>query len=217
MKTIYEFLLKSKTSVSTQDNDCVDLGLPSGLLWATCNIGADKPTDYGDYFMWGSTKPDTDNECRLKTCPFNTNKVNDIDIHDACRNDILVPEYDAATVILGSEWRLPTNDDFEELIDNTEHKWIRNYQGSKVNGMRFTPKNAEANGAELDTELFIPASGYRIGSIFRWRGGQAYLWSASFNTENTINESNIILNKSTCVISYNYRSTGLCLRGVKEK
>lgn len=49
----------------------VDLGLPSGLKWAQCNVGAEKETEYGDYFMWGSITPDTNNTCDWTHAPFN--------------------------------------------------------------------------------------------------------------------------------------------------
>ena len=55
----------------TKQYEYVDLGLPSGLKWAKCNIGAEKETDFGDYFMWGSTRPNTDTPCNWKNAPFN--------------------------------------------------------------------------------------------------------------------------------------------------
>ena len=221
MKTIYEFLLKSKTAVSTQGIGYVDLGLKSGLLWARCNIGADEPTEYGDYFMWGSTEPDTDKSCGWKNCPFNDGKSQFNDEYfksiknKVCPNNILASEYDAATVILGDGWRLPTDDDYKELIHNAEHEWITNYQGSRTNGILFT---SNMNGAEL----FIPASGFRDWSSFHNDGKGAHLWSSTICGTAAYYAYNICLSGSVsslkcfCFMNGNNRSAGFCLRGVKK-
>ena len=217
MKSIYEFLLKSKTVASTQDADYVDLGLPSGLLWAKCNIGAEKPYEYGDYFMWGSTEPDTDKPCDWEHAPFNGG-CEDINIprfyahrNKACPNGILVPEYDAATVILGDEWRMPTADEFKELIDNTEQEWVKNYQDSKINGILF-----KANSNEKYAELFIPAAGCRNESMFYNRGSSTYLWSSSINASSSIYARRLAFNSSSHNTYYACRYYGFCMRGVKE-
>ena len=226
MKSIYEFLLKSKTSISAQDAEYVDLGLPSGLLWAKCNIGAYEPYEYGDYFMWGSTSADPDKKCGWTNCPFNKGSsvfcsgyFKSIQ-NDVCPNNILTSEYDAVTAILGDGWRLPTNDDFWELINNTEHEWIKNYKGSKINGMRFTPKNvkvAKANSDENYDELFIPVSGYRYLSNFYYRGSYAYLWSSTLDAHVPDYASILYFDDFHCYTSNCSRCYALCIRGVKNK
>ena len=219
MKSIYEFLLKNKTVASTQGMGYVDLGLPSGLLWARCNIGAYEPYEYGDYFMWGSTEPDTDKRCDWKNCPFNNDNDNDNDGYDfnkdyfksikdkVCPNGILAPEYDPATVILGDDWRLPTADEFKELIDNTEQEWVKNYQDSKINGILFQTN---------DAELFIPASGFRCWSSFYDRGRYTYLWSSLFDTSSPNCAMAIYLDNSYRYMCSGGRPNGYCLRGVKK-
>ena len=215
MKTIYEFLLKSKTAASTQDLDYIDLGLPSGLLWASCNIGAKEPTDCGDYFMWGSTEPNTNDKCNWAHAPFNNGyalynaKYFESIKNKVCPNGILAPEYDAATAILGDEWRLPTADEFKELIDNTNHEWIENYKDSKINGMIFTTKTNDA-------ELFIPASGLRGESITVNKGQCGYLWSSSLFTSSKDYARYFIFNDSYCSMRYGKHYYGFCLRAVKE-
>ena len=233
MKSIYEFLfsehllnehlLKSKTAASTQSYDYVDLGLPSDLLWARCNIGADEPTEYGDYFMWGSTEPNTNDDCGWKNCPFNNGHAvfhssYFTSIKDkVCPNGILAAKYDAASVILGNDWRLPTKEDFEELKDNTKNEWVENYQDSKINGMVFTPVGFEANGGELGTELFIPASGFLHESRFYYLNADAYLWSSSLYASNTYYANNLHFDKYCDPKDISKRFYGFCLRAVKEK
>ena len=230
MKSIYEFLLnehllnehllKAKTAASTQDTeytDYVDLGLPSGRLWAKCNIGADEPYEYGDYFMWGNTEPDTDKSCFWKTCPFN-NGANAYDKdyfksikNKICPNDILAPEYDAATAILGDDWRLPTYDDFTELIDNTTRKWVNDYHDSGIAG-----KLLKADSIENDAELFIPASGYRGGSGYASQGSYGFLWSSSITIGGGQCSWYLYMDDMSLKHGSSSRCYGLCVRPVKE-
>ena len=96
--------------VNTNGHSYVDLGLPSGTLWATMNVGATSETDYGDYFMWGSTTPNTNTPCNWANAPFN-NGANDYDeeyftTHKSewlDNNDNLKPEFDAARAIIGGD------------------------------------------------------------------------------------------------------------------
>ena len=161
-----------------KEYEYVDLGLPSGLKWAKCNVGAENETDYGDYFQWGSTTPNTDTICDLERSPFNGgnseyNKEYFDSVKDTvCPNGVLAKEYDAASQIMGGDWRMPTNDEFKELLKNTTNEWITNYNGSGVNGRKFTSK---ING----NSIFIPASGGRSGSEFSDQGSGSLVWSSS--------------------------------------
>ena len=158
----------------------VDLDLPSGLKWAKCNVGAKKETDYGDYFMWGSITPNTADACIWANAPFNNgssscNKTYFNSVKDTvCPNGILAKEYDAASQIMGGDWRMPTRDEFQELLDNTDNEWIEDFNGSGVNGRKFTSKTDESK------YIFIPASGGRSGSSFCSQGSSGYIWSSSF-------------------------------------
>ena len=156
----------------------VDLGLPSGTLWAKCNIGATSESDYGDYFMWGSTTPNTNTICDWSTAPFN-NGTNDYDSNyfnsvknTVCPNDILAKGYDVAYKTTNGAARMPTDVEFQELISNTRMEWT---QVSDVNGWKFTSKT------DTSKYIFIPAAGYRInGSVFNI-GKQCIIWSSSLN------------------------------------
>ena len=141
----------------------VDLGLPSGTLWAKMNVGATSETDPGLYFAWGETEGYTaeqvgvDKQFTWADYKFNPSgdgstftKYNSTD-----GKTVLDAEDDAAVVNMGGEWHMPTQDQCEELL-NTEYvtnEWIENYNGSGMNGCLFT---SVSNG----NTLFIPAAGY---------------------------------------------------------
>ena len=192
----------------------VDLGLPSGLKWAKCNVGAETETAYGDYFMWGSTTPNTASECTWTNAPFNNGSsefdeayFNSIK-NTVCPNGILAKEYDATTQIMGGEWRMPTQPELKELLDNTTNEWVEDFNGSGVNGRKFTSKT---NG----NSIFIPASGYRSGSSFNNQGEISNIWSSSLITSELYNAW-VLSSTSRYVYadSDGFCKDGLCVRGV---
>lgn len=91
----------------------VDLGLPSGLKWATCNVGAEKPEDYGDYFAWG--------EIETKSEYTESNSLTHGKQMDDISGDV---QYDVAAANWGGSWRMPTKDEMIELVSNCEWEWI---------------------------------------------------------------------------------------------
>ena len=190
----------------------VDLGLPSGLKWAKCNIGAETETDYGSYFMWGSTKANTPDECTWATAPFN-NGSSDYDstyfnsVKDTvCPNGILAEEYDTSTQIMGGDWRMPTQSDFQELLSGTTNEWT---QVNGVNGRKFTSKT---NG----NSIFIPAAGacYR-GSVYSV-GYYGNVWSSSLDTSDPYNAWGLSFYSDDCYMYSNGRCNGLSVRGVMD-
>ena len=158
------------------DHAYVDLGLPSGLLWATCNVGADNPEDYGDYFAWGETQPkDTYNWSTYQYCMGSnttmTKYCNNSSIgYNGFTDNLttLLPEDDAATANWGSDWRMPTKEEWQELLDNTTHAWTTQ---NGVNGRLFTASNGNS--------LFLPAAGI---SGLHYAGSYGYYWSSSLYT-----------------------------------
>lgn len=193
----------------------VDLGLPSGLKWAKCNVGAEKETDYGDYFMWGSTKPNTADECAWEHAPFNggNTSYNADTINSAkdtvCPNGILAKEYDAASQIMGGDWRMPTRDEIQELIDNTDSEWVEDFNGSGVNGGKFTSK---VNG----NSIFIPASGYRSVSSFYGQGNYGYVWSSSLYAVGPDYAWDLYFCSGNAMAGSLSRSFGFVVRGVMK-
>ena len=170
----------NQVSFTTADDYVyVDLGLPSGLLWATCNVGAEAPEDYGDYFAWSETQPkDTYNWSTYQYCNGSQNTLtkycnNSSYGYNGFTDDLttLLPEDDAATANWGSEWRMPTMEEWQELYNNTTVTWT---QQNGVNGRLFTASNGNS--------LFLPAAGCRDGSGFISAGGSGYYWSSSLDT-----------------------------------
>ena len=161
----------------TKQYEYVDLGLPSGLKWAKCNVGAETETDYGDYFMWGSTTPNTPDECIMAKAPFNggASSYNDEYINSVmdtvCPNGILAKEYVAVAQIMGGDWRMPTKDEFQELIDYTTKEWVTI---NDVNGYKFTGSNGNS--------IFIPAAGDCYDGFMGGVGNGGFVCSSSINT-----------------------------------
>ena len=157
-------------------HEWVFLALPSGTKWATCNVGANNPEDYGDYFAWGETEPkEVYTWGNYKWC-----NGNDESITKYCtKNDYgtvdnkteLEPEDDAAYVNWGSSWRMPTYEQLRELFDNCTWMWT---SLNGVNGCLLTGPNGNT--------LFLPASGSRSGSSNNLLGVQSIYWSRRLDT-----------------------------------
>ena len=174
----------------------IDLGLPSGTKWACCNLGASTPEQRGDYYRWGETKPvkegDTD-----ATYPYKN-----VDIG----NNIAGTKYDAATANWGASWRMPTEDQIMELVDNCTYKWTmqNGQEGCKVMGR---------NGGTI----FLPASGYRGCSSGRLGNVDilGYCWSSS-SYVGTGHAYRLIFDSNGCDCGSNYRAFGFPIRPVAK-
>ena len=138
-------------------HEWIDLGLSA--KWATCNVGASSPSDYGDYYAWGETK--TKSEYTEDNFCANAMYLGDIS------GDI---RYDAARANWGDTWRLPTQAEIQDLLDRCDWKWIN--QGGH-NGYRVTGPSGKS--------IFLPAAGYRTSSLhFADEEGGLY-WSSTPN------------------------------------
>lgn len=216
MEIIKDILKVLETdNVNTNLDEYVDLGLPSGKKWAKCNLGANNPWEYGDYYMWGSITPNTNDKCEWTNTPFNNEKKyfdkEYFNVHKSewLNGDILKPKFDAAYQATGGKAHIPTRAELEELIANTTHEWIVNYKGSGISGSKFTSK---VNG----NSIFIPASGYRCGSSFDYIGRIVSVWSSSLYTFSPIDAHYSYLSSSTCCMTYYFRQYGFCVRPVSE-
>ena len=193
----------------------VDLGLPSGLKWAKCNVGAETETDYGDHFMWGSTTPNTADECTWTKAPFNdgSSKFNSTYFNSVkgtvCPNDVLAKEYDAAAQIMGDDWKMPTKAEFDELLSGTTNEWIADYKGTGVSGRKFTSKT---NG----NSIFIPAAGNCSNGSVNHVGSGGYVWSSSLYASYPYYAWGLYFNSDDCRTDSEYRYRGWSVRGVRK-
>ena len=136
----------------------VDLGLPSGLKWATCNVGATSPEDYGNYYAWGETTTKTEyTDENSTTCG---QQIGDISGN---------PTYDAARANWGGTWRMPTKSEIEELVNSCTWDWTTQ---NGVRGMKVTGLNGRS--------IFLPAAGWREGSVLIGdMGDHGRYWSST--------------------------------------
>ena len=162
-----------------QDNhEYVDLGLPSGTLWATCNIGANTPEQYGDYFAWGETAPKQVYTWETyKWCKGSDNSITkycmDSSFGTVDGKTELEPEDDAAYVNWGASWRIPSQDQTKELCDKCSWQWT---QRNGVNGMLVIGVNGNT--------IFLPAAGFRMYNNVSFAGSRGNYLSRSLAYSN---------------------------------
>ena len=205
-----EFEIKISSSGSTGGHDYVDLGLPSGTLWATCNVGADSPEAYGDYFAWGETTPKSDyswstykygtaEDQLTKYCNKGSSGKNGF----TDNKTVLDAEDDAATANWGDEWRMPTGEELAELYDGCIKIWTTQ-QG--VKGRIFIGLNGNT--------LFLPAAGiYGETSLYSAGSGGNY-WSSSLYTGDPYSACYLYFFSDYVSWNYDYRCYGLSVRPV---
>lgn len=157
-------------------HEYVDLGLPSGTLWATCNVGAENPEDYGDYFAWGETEPkDKYSWSTYKWCNGSSDTMTKYCTSSSYgmvdNKTVLDPEDDVAHVQWGGNWRMPTTDEQNELRTECNWTWT---QVNGVNGYKVSSKQ-QGN----TNYLFLPAAGYRNYSSPYFVGSVGYYWFSS--------------------------------------
>ena len=170
--SLIDYLLSDSWPEAAHEWD--DLGLPSGTLWATCNIGVDSPEDYGDYFAWGETEPkEVYGWTNYKWCNGSYNTLtkycsnSDYGANGFVDNKKeLDPEDDAAYVNWGPSWRMPTRAQMQELVENCT------WQLTTQNGV----KGQLAKGPNGKT-LFFPAASYRYDSWLNEEGINGDYWS----------------------------------------
>ena len=154
----------------------VDLGLPSGTKWATCNVGATVPEELGDYFAWGETEPKSMyNWSAYKWCNGSdetmTKYCTDPSYGTVDNKTVLDPEDDAAHVNWGGNWRMPTKAEFDELFNSDYCSPVVIMQDGVI-GCKIT---SNVNG----NSLFLPASGYRDGRGDYHVDISGYYWTSS--------------------------------------
>ena len=171
----------------------VDLGL--SVKWATCNVGADSPEDYGNYYAWGETETkDSYTLSNSATCGVEMDDISG----DA--------EYDAATANWGGSWRMPTYDEMSELVDNCTWTWTTE---NDVNGYLVTGSNGNS--------IFLPAAGHRYRMSLYDAGSYGEYWSSTPNSSNADYAYGLYFYSGyRGVDDYDDRNIGLTVRPVSE-
>ena len=171
--------LLAKFEEKVNGHACVDLGLSSGTKWATCNVGANSPEEYGGYYAWGETEEKSNYDwSTYKWC-----NGSEYTMTKYCTNSyfgtvdnktVLDPEDDVAHVKWGGSWRMPTKAEQDELHNKCSWTWTRQ---NGVNGYRVTGPNGNS--------IFLPAAGYRNDTDVNNRGSHGSYWSSSLDSNSS--------------------------------
>ena len=164
------------SEVSVDNNVYIDLGLPSGTLWANCNLGAEKPNETGDYYSWGETSIKDYYEWEsYKWSDGNYQKMSKY-CSETDKKVVLDPEDDVVTVVRGAGCQIPTMEQWHELIANCQSSWIE-YDG--VFGCKFLAKNA--------AWIFLPACGMKYMNDVT--GTNGVYWSSNRSLYDSDNDA----------------------------
>ncbi len=196
-----------ETCNSIQGHEYVDLGLPSGLKWATCNVGANAPHEYGNYYAWGEveTKREyTDENCKTIDC---------IEVRKGFFKKRIETEYidkrenfkDTARVNWGGSWRMPTKAEILELVNNCTWTWTTQ---RGVNGYKVTGPNGNS--------IFLPAAGYCIGSSRDDVGEYGNYWFSTPYESFTGYAYRLFFGSGYHDVDWGYRNFGRTVRPVSE-
>ena len=208
----------------------VDLGITidgKKLLFATCNVGASSPEEYGDYFAWGATEPYYTGYTMSGTsvtapvwkdgmsdgyaqanAPFYSGSAYTT---YTTAGDVLAAEHDAARANMGGDWRMPTTEEMQALYDNTTSTWTANYNNTGIAGRIFTGKGDYANSS-----LFLPAAGGFGGASYDY-GSSSYgrYWSSTLNSS-ALGRNLYFYSGYVGPQSYSSRYLGFSVRAVRE-
>ena len=206
---------EDKNAVVVDNHEYVDLGLPSGTLWAKCNVGATNPEDVGDYFAWGETATKDfydwkhykysefldgfyllNKYCTDSTCGVNgfTDDKTELESSD-----------DAVIANWGEGWRMPTADEYNELYQNTTFEWTTL---NGVEGRLLTGSNGNS--------IFLPATGFYLDDTIICTGLGIY-WSKSLQTQAQIASWSLHFDDVNCHVCGTYeRSRGQVIRAVRS-
>ena len=172
----------------TTDSRAIDLGL--SVKWASCNVGATAPEEYGGYYAWGETGEKSDYDLdTYKYCNgsfTSMTKYCTSSVYGTVDNKTtLEPADDVATVKWGGSWRMPTDEEQQELINNCTWTWTTL---NGVNCYRVTGPNGNS--------IFLPAAGYRYGTGVFNQGSYGHYWSSSLNSSVSYGAYGLIFDSS---------------------
>ena len=202
-------------SPNSHEHEYVDLGLPSGTLWATCNVGAETPEGFGDYFAWGETV--TKEMYDWKSYKYGGMVDNHFAMTKYCVDScyglngfvdgltVLEPIDDAASANWGADWRMPTRRDWDELFRETTCTWTTL---NGVGGRLLTGANGNS--------IFLPATGFRLeGELFG--PGLGIYWSSTLHSDFTVRGWSFHFDSVNCHVCGTYeRNRGQVVRAVRS-
>ena len=203
----YDYDEEPSVNPQTGDHEYVDLGL--SVKWATCNVGASSPEEYGDYYAWGETETKStyswstykwckgSKETQTKYCTSSSYGTVD-------NKKVLESSDDVAQVKWGGSWRMPTDAEMTELRENCTWTWTTQ---SGKNGYKVTSKK---NG----NSIFLPAAGYRDDSSLGNAGSGGGYWSSSLSTSSPSNAYYVYFNSGDVYRGSYYRYYGRSVRPV---
>jgi len=193
---------QSKPSNTLNGHEYVDLGLPSGTKWATCNVGANNPEEYGNYYAWGETR--TKGSYSYDNYRWGIrNNYDYIKYGYADNLKTLEANDDAATTNWGHGWHMPTETELQELISNCTYQWTTQ---NDVKGMLFTGTNGNS--------IFLPAAGDRFDGELFDAGSGGYYWSGSLCSDTTDYAWLLYFNSGHYFMGGSYRDYGFTVRAV---
>jgi hypothetical protein len=196
----------------------IEMGL--SVKWATCNVGATKPEEYGDYYAWGETEPKTDYS--WSTYKYCNGSISTLTKY--CKNSrygnngftdtktTLDPDDDVAHVKWVGSWRLPTKKEQDELLNSCTWTWY-NSGNTEFNGVAGYKVTSKVSGY-TDRSIFLPAAGYRDVTYLIGVGSYSYYWSSSLNTGYPNNACCVDFGSGYHYTDSNVRVIGLSVRPV---
>lgn len=185
--TFAKYTKKEEQPQIPDTREYVDLGLPSGTLWATCNIGASSPEEYGDYFAWGETEGYNSGKTNFDWSTYKFCKGSANSMTKYCTNSSygyngftdniseLAHNDDAAYVYWGPTWCMPSIEQFDELI-NSSYTTTEETTQNDVNGLKITSlKNGNS--------IFLPKAGFYSDSSLTGAGSRGAYWSRTLYSD----------------------------------
>ena len=185
-------------------HEWVDLGL--SVKWATCNVGAIAPEEYGNYYAWGETEPKT--TYSWSTYFDTTDGGSTFTKYTTDGKTVLDLEDDAARANWGGAWRMPTDAEWTELRENCTWTWTSDYNGTGVKGRIVTSNN---NG----NSIFLPVAGYRDDNNLGYAGNTGFYWSSSLCTDGSDYAWYVYFSSDYVKRKNTYRYYGLSVRPVR--
>ncbi|MBQ9202226.1 MAG: DUF1566 domain-containing protein [Bacteroidales bacterium] len=192
----------------------VDLGL--SVKWATCNVGAEKPEDYGDYFAWGETETKISyswTNYKFRTSGDSWDNVKFSKYNTGCsyglvdNKTVLDAGDDVAHVKWGGDWRMPTREEFNELLENCTWTWTTQ---NGVKGYKVTSRKT----GYTDRSIFLPAAGCRYGTGLSNAGSNGHYWSSSLGAVSPNSAWGVSFYSSSCGTGSYSRYSGQSVRPV---